>query len=82
MTELGALEIITRLVHKVSGKKTKIVLEQDLRKDEILDSLDMLIFLMELEKETGLAVPETPILVKEGWYKVSKLCREIVNIHV
>lgn len=77
MTEKNALQIITRLVNKVSGKDIEILIDQDLRKDEILDSLDILVFFMELEKETGIVVPDTSILVKEGWYKVSNLCYKI-----
>lgn len=77
--ERESLQIITHLVHKVSGKDIEISINQDLRKDEILDSLDLLVFFMELEKETGIVVPDTPVLVKDGWYKVSKICFEIME---
>ena len=53
--------------------------DQDLRDDDLLDSLDILVFFMELEKETGVAVPETETLVEEGWYKVDKLCAELMK---
>lgn len=79
MTEHEALKIITRLVHKVSGKDVDVSADHDLRDDNLLDSLDILVFFMELEKETGLAVPETERLVEEGWYKVGKLCAELAG---
>lgn len=77
MTEREALKVITQLVHKVSGKNVEVLPEHDLRDDNLLDSLDTLVFFMELEKETGLSVPETETLVERGWYKVSKLCMEL-----
>lgn len=70
--------IIAQLVHKVSGREVTVSLGQDLR-DDLLDSLDILVFFMELEKETGIAVPETETLVEDGWYKVDRLCAEIMK---
>ena len=79
MTEQEALKAITRLIHKVSGKNVEVSTDHDLRDGNLFDSLDMLVFFMELERETGLAVPETEKLVEEGWYKVKKLCEELAN---
>ena len=78
MAEQEALEIIAQLVHKVSGREVTVSLGQDLR-DDLLDSLDILVFFMELEKETGIAVPETETLVEDVWYKVDRLCAEIMK---
>ena len=79
MSEQEALRVITRLIHKVSGKNVDVSADHDLRDDNLLDSLDILVFFMELEKETGLAVPETETLVEEGWYNVGKLCAELAR---
>lgn len=79
MNEKEALEIIRGLVHRVSGKDIEIVPHYDLRRDEILDSLDILIFFMELEKQTGVSIPDTSILIKDGWYQISKICKEIIS---
>lgn len=79
MTELEALNQITWLIEKVSGKKKEISANTDLRKDNILDSLDMLIFFMELENSSGVRVPDTDKLIAENWYSVEKLCNELKN---
>lgn len=78
MKESEALERIVRLIHEVSGKKVEVSLAHDLREDDLLDSLDTMIFFMELEKQTGVSVPETENIVEDGWYKVSKLCAELI----
>lgn len=80
MTEQEALKTVSELIHKVSGKTMEIRLEQDLRADNLLDSLDILVFFMEFEKETGISVPETAALVQqEEWYTVRKLCQELAS---
>lgn len=80
MTEQEALEVIRQLVQKVSGRQMKVLPEHDLRDDNILDSLDTLVFFMELEKETGLAVPDTESLVEQGWYSVGALCAKLAAL--
>lgn len=77
MTDSEALDLITSLIEKVSGKKKEISANTDLRKDNILDSLDMLIFFMELENSSGVRVPDTEKLIAENWYSVEKLCEEL-----
>ncbi len=79
MTEKDALDIITGLVEKVSGKRKTVLLDSDLRKDNILDSLDILIFFMEFENMTGIAIPETETLISENWFSVYKLCQELLR---
>ena len=39
----------------------------------------MLIFFMELENRTGIVMPDTDVLVSEGWYNVEYLCAQIVT---
>lgn len=80
MTEQEALKIVSELIHKVSGKTVEIRPEQDLRADNLLDSLDILVFFMELEKETGMSIPETATLVQEEWYSIRKLCQELASM--
>lgn len=80
MTEHEALGIITDIIYKVSGKNVHIELDQDLRNEGLLDSLDILLFFMELEKKTGISIPETEELIQGGWYNTRKLCKEIGKI--
>lgn len=80
ITHTEALNKLTALIEKISGKKQDISMETNLRKDNILDSLDMLIFFMELENDTGISVPETETLISEDWYSVKKLCDELTRI--
>ena len=73
MTEQEALATLERLVSSVTNKPASLALGMDLRRDNVLDSVDSLIFFMELENATGVSVPETVDLVTEGYYQVSKL---------
>lgn len=80
MTNEEALKIIESLVSRVTNKDVTLSLTQDLRHDQILDSLDTLVFFMELEQETGVSVPEIDSLVEDGWYSVEKLCSELLRV--
>lgn len=75
MTPKDALQILQDLARKVTGKDVTLTLETDLKKDGILDSVDALVFFMELDTAAGLSVPETADLVAEGYYSVAKLAR-------
>lgn len=81
MTEKEALVRITEIINSISGKNLKISLEHDLRDDDVLDSLDTMVFFMELESQTGLSIPDSENLVEDGWYKINKLCTELVAIN-
>jgi len=81
MTEFEALSKLKDIICKVSGKNIQIDINQDLRNDNILDSLDILLFFMELEKESGISIPETEELIQNGWYNIRKLCDELIKFH-
>ena len=78
MTEQDARKILEEILCAVSKKKVSLDNVQDLRNDKVLDSLDALIFFMELEQKTGVVVPESASLVADGWFTVDKLCKAIV----
>lgn len=73
MDQQEALQVISSAVEKATGKTAEITLETDLIEDEILDSLDGMVFAMEIETATGKTFPEDEDLVKAGYYRVEKL---------
>lgn len=80
MTKQEALEKVQALVQQVSEKPVELSFEQDLRRDKLLDSLGSFVFFMELEKATGLSIPEVESLLEGGWYSVDKICTELANL--
>ena len=81
MTELEALEHITRVIHEISKRNMEITMESNIYDDELLDSLDTMLFFMELEKQFGLSIPESEDLMGDGWYNINKLCTELATIN-
>lgn len=79
MNEKEALILLNELVNYAAKKPIILNKDNDLRRDKILDSLSMLIFFMELENRTGIVMPDTDVLVSEGWYNVEYLCAQIVT---
>lgn len=73
MTTQEALKALETLTHKVTNKNVVLSLETDLKKDGILDSVDTLVFFLDLDVELGVSVPETADLAAEGYYSVAKL---------
>lgn len=70
------LALISEVLTKVTKKQTPITLESDLT--EHLDSLDSLVFFLELEERTGVPFPDGN-LAKEGYFKVEKLAGHLRN---
>ncbi len=66
------LNIINQALEKVTSKAWTIDRDTDLIESEILDSLDSMVFIMELEKKTGGKFPDTD-LEEENFFKVGKL---------
>lgn len=76
MTQDEAFELITAAVAKVKGNTEPTVgRDTDLVESGILDSLDGMVFLMELEQAAGVKFPEEGDLVALGYYKVPHLLR-------
>lgn len=73
MNKKEALEAISAALEKVLKQPTPITPETDLIEEGILDSLDGMVFLLEIESLTGKKFPDDIDLVKEGYYKIPKL---------
>jgi len=73
MQQNEALEIIQNALNISIEDAPKITLETDLIEEEILDSLDGMMFMMEVETASSKKLPEEIDLVDEGYYTVSKL---------
>ena len=61
------------ILEKVLNRSVEITLETDLIKDGILDSLDGMVFMLEVEQEFGKTFPQDLDLVAEGYYNVGTL---------
>jgi acyl carrier protein len=73
MTEQQALQLINETLHKVlNDRKVSATLDTDLIADNVLDSLDGMVFLLEISEKTGKTFPEKD-LVKLGFFRVRKL---------
>lgn len=81
MTKVEAKNILEKILFDITQNKISLNFHHDLQKDNILDSLNIFVFFMEVEIQTGLVIPETTSLAKDGWYKIEKLCDEIVKKH-
>ena len=73
MTRDDAMALIGQALAKVTGKTVALGPETDLIEDEILDSLDGMVFAMEIEKAGGVKFPDDVDLVDEGYFKVDRL---------
>lgn len=80
-TEEEALALLNNIASGILEKDIQISIDADLRKDGILDSMQMLILFMEIENATGWSIPDTDILIQENWYNVRNLCRNILNFN-
>lgn len=76
MTEEEALAKINEAILSAVDDAEPVSIEQDLKEDDVLDSLDMISFLFELEESTGLKFPEGD-LDDHGLYKISNLINYI-----
>jgi acyl carrier protein len=73
MTRENALSAIREALQKTLDRSVDITEETDLIEAGVLDSLDGMVFLLELETASGCKFPEGKDLVKEGYYHVNKL---------
>ena len=78
MTNEEALDLIGRALKKVTGRTWGIGPETNLIADDLLDSLDSMVFILELEKSSGKNFPEAD-LEEEKFYTVKKLVDFLVN---
>jgi acyl carrier protein len=73
MTEEEILARLSTVLENVIQKPVSITTESDLIADRVLDSLDGMVFMLDVEGEFGKKFPEDINLVAEGYYKVGKL---------
>ena len=77
MNEQQALQLINETLRKVlNDEKVTATIDTDLVADNVLDSLDGMVFLLEISEKTGKAFPEKD-LVKLGFFRVRKLVETI-----
>lgn len=79
MNEAEATRVISEALKKVTKKDIAFTKDTDLVGEEVLDSLDGLSFVLEVETATGRKFPEDIDLVKEGYYRVSRLVAFLVG---
>lgn len=71
-----AMKMIRDAIKLAVNDEPEITERTDLINDEILDSLDSMVFVMELEKLSGIKFPEED-LEEAGFYSVPKLLEHI-----
>ena len=69
------LEKIKLILEKITKKTMSINIETDLIEDGILDSLDGMVFMLEIEQKFDVKFPEEIDLVEEGYYRLNKLVK-------
>ena len=79
MTEHEAIAKLQEIIRNTAGKEIKLSVTDDLRDNSELDSLDLVMFLIEFENQSGLKLPEADQLGKEGWHKVSRLAKALMS---
>lgn len=77
MSQPDPLVVIADVLAKVIKKRPEITPATDLT--EHLDSLDSMVFFMELEERTGAKFPDTN-LVKDGFFQVEKLANHLKQV--
>lgn len=75
MKKAEALDLIRETLEKVTKSPVPAEFgpDCDLIESGILDSLDSMVFSLDLEQATGKSFPEDVDLVAEGYYKMPKL---------
>lgn len=73
MNETVILDRLSEILEMVTKEKVSIDIDTDLIEQNILDSLDGMVFVLEVEQAFDKRFPEDINLVKEGYYKVKKL---------
>lgn len=70
---MDKIKQLEEILKSVCNKEVHITAETDLLEDKILDSLDSMVFFMQLEEKLGVSVPEDIDLKEKGYYKVTKI---------
>ena len=79
MTHDQALGAINDALRKTLKRDDiTVTLKTDLRGEDILDSLDAMVFFLELAEHTGKAFPEKD-LVEQGFFRVEKLVQHLTS---
>jgi acyl carrier protein len=78
MTESEAINLIERALQKALDKKISVNSGTDLFKEKILDSLDTMVFFLELEEVSGKKFPEEN-LAEAGFSKVGRIVEFLVS---
>jgi acyl carrier protein len=73
MNQVEAIRLIEDTLENVAKKRFDITIETDLIAEDILDSLDGMVFAMEIETAAQKKFPEDIDLVEAGYFKVEKL---------
>lgn len=79
MTESEALALIERALKKSVDKQVAVTIETDLFQEKILDSLDAMVFFLELEEMSGKKFPEEN-LAEAGFSKVRRIVERMCEI--
>jgi acyl carrier protein len=79
MNQQEALAAITEALRKTLKDKTvSVTMDTDLVEESILDSLDGMVFFLEISAATGKEFPEND-LVKLGFFKVRTLVEHLIG---
>ncbi|MEO7300889.1 MAG: hypothetical protein ABI042_20170 [Verrucomicrobiota bacterium] len=78
MSETEAIKLIEQALHKALDKKILVTRETDLFKEKILDSLDTMVFFLELEETSGKKFPDDN-LAEAGFSKVNRIVQHLTT---
>jgi acyl carrier protein len=73
MNETEILARLSSVLENVVKKPVSLTLDTDLIGESIIDSLDGMVFMLEVEQAFGKSFPEEINLVTEGYYRVRTL---------
>lgn len=73
MTEQEAFDGIKASLCQVCNRNVDITMDTELQQEKILDSLDSMIFILDVESRLNVKIPEDINLVGEGLFNVRKL---------
>ena len=73
MNEIEILARLSAVLENVVKKPVSLTLDTDLIGESIIDSLDGMVFMLEVEQAFGKSFPEEINLVTEGYYRMRTL---------
>jgi len=73
MNETEILARLSSVLENVVKKPVSLTLDTDLIGESIIDSLDGMVFMLEVERAFGKSFPEEINLVTEGYYRMRTL---------